>query len=69
MGCDPKVMRWFFENYFNNESLAFSYIQLSQENSFAWEGIEKGLPMQFEILDEYVKSGKCSVMTMGDTGE
>lgn len=69
MGCDPKVMRWFFENYFNNESLAFSYIQLSQENSFGWEGIEKGLPMQFEILDEYVKSGKCSVMTMVDTGE
>ena len=35
----------------------------------AGRGIEKGLPMQFEILDEYVKSGKCSVMTMVDTGE
>ncbi len=69
MGADPKIVRWFFENYFNNESLAFSYIQLGQENSFGWEAISKGLPMQFEILNEYVKSGKCRVMTMGDTGE
>ena len=42
MDCDPKVVRWFFENYFNNESLAFSYIQLSQENSFGWEGDREG---------------------------
>ena len=69
MGADPKVVRCFFENYFNNESLAFSYIQLGQENSFGWEEIKKGLPMQFEILDWYVKQGKCTIMTMGDTGE
>lgn len=69
MGTEPQVVRWFFDNYFHNESLAFSYIQLGQENSFGWEGIKKGLPMQFEILDEYVKSGQCQVMTMGDTGE
>ena len=43
MDCDPKVVRWFFENYFINESLAFSYIQLSQENSFGWEGDREGV--------------------------
>ena len=42
---------------------------MGQENPFGWELIQKGLPMQFEILNEYVKENKCRVMTMAESGE
>ena len=68
-GSDDKVIDWFYHNYFDNESLAFSYMQLGQENPFGWELIKKGLPKQLEKLKNYVDSGKCKVMKMCDTGK
>lgn len=68
-GRDEKVVRWFFDTYFKNESMSFSYIQLGQENSFGWEEIKLGLPMQLKILKEYVDSGECMVMKMHESGE
>ena len=68
-GQDRKNVEWFFDSYFHNESMAFSYIQLGQENPFGWERIKKGLPMQFEILKKYVDNNECTIMTMGESGE
>lgn len=68
-GSDEKQIRWFFDSYFFNESLAFSYMQLGQENSFGWDRIKDGLSLQFEILSEYLKKGAAEVMTLGDSGE
>ncbi len=69
MGQNRKAVEWFFDSYFNNESMTFSYIQLGQENPFGWERIKKGLPMQLEILKRYADSGQCRIMTMGESGE
>ncbi len=69
MGQNPKAVDWFFDSYFGSESMAFSYIQLGQENPFGWDEIKKGLPMQLEKLKPYADSGKCSVMTMAESGE
>ena len=69
MGQNKKAVKWFFDSYFNNESMAFSYIQLGQENPFGWDNIKKGFPMQLEMLKKYEDNGKCCIMTMGESGE
>lgn len=68
-GQDKEHIRWFFDSYFFNESLALSYIQLGQENSFGWDRIKDGLLMQFEILNEYLEKGAAQLMTLGESGE
>jgi len=41
---------------------------MGQENSFSWDSISKGLPMQMEYLFEQVQHGKVCVKTLGETG-
>lgn len=69
MGRPEENIAWFFRTYFEHESLAFSYLQLGQENSFGWEQIETGLKRQFEKLKKYQEQGICTVKKLGDTGE
>ncbi len=63
-GKDPDTMDWFFRTYFENETMAFSYAQLGQENSFGPQ-LLPGLRMQLEKLQAYPQ---VTIMTMGETG-
>lgn len=65
-GADPVWVDWFFDETFDNESLAFAYAQVGQENSFGWPKMEKGLTYQFELLAR--KLGDWCIERMADTG-
>ena len=67
-GQDPDVIDWYNRCYFEKESLGFAYTQLGQENSFGWETIRRGLPMQLEKLHRLAQSGRVEVLTMAETG-
>ena len=67
-GRDPRVVDWYFRTYARNPSLALSYLQLGQENSFGWERIGPGLALQLERLAEWAARGEITVETLGETG-
>ncbi len=71
MGRNEKCVDWFFKNYFENESLGFSCLQLGQENSFTdvAEPIMNGLRMQLEKATAYVRAGKAEFKKYCDTGK
>ncbi len=68
-GADKDWVKWFLKEMFNDKCLAMSYAQFGQENSFGWHSIEKGLKMQFELLDEMVRNGETELLTLAETGE
>lgn len=68
-GQSEKYMRWFFDTYFENESMGLSYAQIGQENSFGWPGMKAGIELQYELVDEYRKKGKITLMKMSEAGE
>ncbi len=68
-GADPDWVRWYLKENFNEKNLGFSYTQLGQENSFGWDSISKGLPMQFEQLNEKIKCGEIELLTLGEAGK
>lgn len=68
-GQSESHMRWFFKTYFDNENMGLAYTQIGQENSFGWEGMKKGLQLQYALVDEYAKAGKVQVMKMCDAGK
>ncbi len=51
-GRNPKIVDWYLESYFKNESLGFAYMQIGQENSFAAFDIIKPLRMQIEKIKQ-----------------
>ena len=67
-GYTPEVMDWFFETYYQNEDLGFSYSQIGQENSMAYGGKNfiPAIRMQLEKLKEYKD---VKFMTMAETGK
>ena len=65
-GYDEEIVNWFFDTYFKNEDLGFSYAQLGQENSFGIKKIKDGLCLQMELLKEFPD---VTVEKMSDTGE
>ncbi|MBO4894384.1 MAG: hypothetical protein J5562_05685 [Clostridia bacterium] len=67
-GSNPAFVEWYFRESFNGKCLSHAYAQLGQENSFGWESIKKGLPMQFEILDRELRKGRVELMTLSETG-
>ncbi len=67
-GRDEKWVDWYFRNFLEREDMGYNYTQTGQENSFGWELIGKGLPMQMEYLDVMVKEGKVTVEKLCDTG-
>lgn len=68
-GSDESWVRWYFDETYNGKTLALSYTQFGQENSFGWKKISQGLQMQFEILKEQIKLGKVELMTLGEAGK
>ena len=68
-GSDRVWVNWYFDEVYNGKTLALSYTQFGQENSFGWQKISKGLEMQFEILREQIGSGRVELLTLGEAGE
>ena len=67
-GGDPKWVDWFFDTNFNRPSLAFSYMQAGQENSFGWPAMSAGLIDQYAKLATFQRQGKIKVQTLGESG-
>lgn len=68
-GSSEKWVRWYFDEVYNGKTIALSYTQFGQENSFGWKKISQGLEMQFEILSEQIRLGKVELLTLGEAGE
>ena len=64
-GRNPRIAAWYFDNYFNNEDLGFSYMQIGQENSFALYDIIDPLRMQIEQITKFED---VRIEKMCDTG-
>ena len=68
-GQSKEWVEWYFRNFTEAEDMEYSYTQTGQENSFGWESISKGLPMQMEYLDRLQKEGKIRIEKMCDSGK
>ncbi len=64
-GRNPKIVDWYLDSYYNNESLGFAYMQIGQENSFAAYDIIEPIAMQIEKAK---RLDGVSFEKMGDTG-
>lgn len=67
-GHDPQAVNWMLDCHFHQECLNFAYAQLGQENSFGWDSIQKGLPMQLSLVAQMAAAGEVVVEQLGDTG-
>lgn len=67
-GDNPEWIDWFVKENYNGECLSFGYAQAGQENSFGWDGMEKGLSYQFTLFEKLQQEGKLTVETMGESG-
>ena len=65
-GRNPKIVDWYLDSYFRNESLGFAYMQIGQENSFAAYDIVPPLRMQIEKIKAL---GDVKIEKMCDTGK
>ncbi|MFV0420337.1 MAG: hypothetical protein ACK5KT_16625 [Dysgonomonas sp.] len=68
-GMDKKWVEYFLESIVDQPCLAFNYAQAGQENSFTWNGMQKGLEMQFPIFDSLKKLNKIKVETLAESGK
>ncbi len=66
-GNEQWVDRYLNQTYAGT-ALAFAYAQFGQENSFGWETIKNGLPMQLKKLKELRDRGAITVQTLGESG-
>lgn len=68
-GGSPRWVDWFFETIFAEPSLAFSYTQAGQENSFTWKNIQKGLEYQIQQLALLKKTKGLRIETLTESGQ
>ncbi|MCW1913757.1 hypothetical protein OJ996_09235 [Luteolibacter sp. GHJ8] len=68
-GGEERWVDWFFDTNFNQPSLAFSYMQAGQENSFGWRDMSAGLIDQYAKLAELKRRGKIRVETLQASGK
>ena len=67
-GFEPRIVDWFFRVYTESKGLInLSYMQAGQENSFGWNMISRGWPMQCAKIAAESAAGHVVVETMGDT--
>ena len=67
-GGDPRWVKWFLKSMFEDPCMGFNYAQAGQENSFTWNGMEKGLEMQMPLIDDLRKKGVLRVETLVQSG-
>ena len=68
-GGDPRWVDWFFDTNFDRPSLAFSYMQAGQENSFGWPAMSDGLTDQYAKLAMLRNQRKIRVETLQASGK
>jgi hypothetical protein len=59
---------WFFDTFTKAPALGFNYTQAGQENSFTWAAMQKGLEIQFPLIEKLKNEGKVRVETMEQSG-
>ena len=67
-GGSETWVRRFFKSIFEDPCIGFNYTQAGQENSFTWNGMGKGLEMQFPIIDSLYRAGDIRVETLEESG-
>ena len=65
VGAAPENIDWFYQTFYHNEDLGFSWTQIGQENSFGYAEFLPQLRMQIEKLTQ--QKDVC-VMKMCDAG-
>jgi len=68
-GGDKKWVDWFFDTNFKQPSLAFSYMQAGQENSFGWPAMSAGLIDQYAKLATLRDQKKIRVETLRESAK
>lgn len=67
-GSNETWVSYYMQSHCEQPCLAFSYVQVGQENSFTWPLIGPGLEMQMALLDNLSRSGKIVFQTLGESG-
>ncbi|MDR1116302.1 MAG: hypothetical protein LBL33_09220 [Tannerella sp.] len=67
-GMSEAWVRYFLQSVVDRPSLAFGYAQAGQENSFTWQAMQKGLEMQFPLLDSLKRANRIRLETLGTSG-
>lgn len=67
-GMNEDWVKYFMESMVDQPSLAFGYAQAGQENSFTWNGMKRGLEMQFPLFDSLRNEGKIRIETLETSG-
>lgn len=68
-GGDSTWIYWFFKQLVDGASMAFGYTQAGQENSFTWVAMEKGLSIQFPLIERLRDEHKIKVETLATSGK
>tara|TARA_R110002051_G_scaffold3799_9_gene20314 strand:+ start:16088 stop:17782 length:1695 start_codon:yes stop_codon:yes gene_type:complete len=67
-GGNTEWIQWYLNEFVEGEAMEFGYTQAGQENSFTWDGMKKGLEMQFPLIDSLRKENKVKVETLEASG-
>ena len=67
-GGDSTWVAWFFNEFVNGASMNFAYTQAGQENSFTWDAMQKGLKLQFSLIEKLRNERKIRVETLAASG-
>ena len=68
LGSKPEIVDWIIRTYTEpNGLMNISYMQAGQENSFGWNRISRGWPMQCEKLAKELAAGRIVIEKMCDT--
>jgi hypothetical protein len=67
-GMNKEWVNYFLESMIDQPCLAFGYAQAGQENSFTWNGMQKGLEMQFPLFDSLRRAQKIRIETLETSG-
>jgi hypothetical protein len=68
-GGDSTWVAWFFHEFVNGASTNFAYTQAGQENSFTCDAMEKGLTLQFPLIEKLRDEKKVRVETLAASGK
>lgn len=67
-GGDSAWVHWYFDQFVHGACMSYAYVQAGQENSFTWQGMQKGLEIQFPLIARLRDSGLVRVETLGEAG-
>lgn len=68
-GGDSAWVHWYFQEFVNGEAMEFNYTQAGQENSFTWDGMQKGFEIQMPLIARLRDEHKIKVETLEASGK